>query len=207
MPWGKAYLTMSIIAVLAGPAAAATGQAAKIAVWDCQKPTSTAVYDGLEFCGTPMSGAANQRSHDVLLAQAVTRHRADGFKCEATRTTRSHICGAFSYEKALPSLTSTTQLKLSESECREMFYNGVFRDPENGHKERDLKGEGVFHFSASVRGVEYIAGGDTACQGVSAVINGQVIDRLVQTAEYAVRVTKEQFEMTKTAVVAMSTGE
>ena len=65
----------------------------------------------------------------------------------------------------------------------------------------------MFHFLASVHGVEYIAGGDTVCQGVSAVINGQVIDRLVQTAEYAVRVTKEQFEMTKTAVVAMSTGE
>ena len=143
----------------------------------------------------------------MLLAQAVTRHRADGFKCEATCPTHSHICGAFSYEKALPSLTSTTQLQLSESECREIFYNGVFRDPETGHKERDLKGEGVFHFSASVRGVEYIAGGDTTCQGVSAVIDGQVIDRLVQTAEYTVRVTKEQFEMTKAAVVAMSTGE
>ena len=176
-------------------------------MWDCQQPTSTAVYDGLEFCGPPTSGATGQRSHEVLLAQAVTRHRAEGFKCEATRTTRSHICGAFSYEKALPSLTSTTQLKLSESECRDIFYNGVFRDPETGHKEHDLKGEGVFHFSASVRGVEYIAGGDTACQGVSAVVNGQVIDRLVQSAEYTVRVTKEQFEMTKKAVVAMSTGE
>ena len=152
--WGKSYLVLSIIAVLAGPAAAVAGQdrhAARIAVWDCQQPTSTAVYDGLEFCGTPTSGAASRRSHEVLLAQAVTRHRADGFKCEATRTTRSHICGAFSYEKALPSLTSTTQLKLSESECRDIFYNGVFRDPENGHKERVLKGEGMFHFSASVR--------------------------------------------------------
>merc|ERR1711891_72947 len=88
-------------------------------------------------------------------------------------------------------------------ECRKLFYNGVFRDPETGHKERDLKGEGVFHFLASVRGVEYIAGGDTVCQGVSAVINGQVIDRLVQTAEYTLRVTKERFEMTKKTVVAM----
>ena len=34
-----------------------------------------------------------------------------------------------------------------------------------------------------------------------------MIDRLVQTAEYTVRVTKERFEMTKKAVVAMSTGE
>ena len=70
------------------------------------------------------------------------------------RTTRSHICRAFSYKKVLPSLTSTTQLQLSESDCCKLFYNGVFRDPETGHNERDLKGEGEFHFSASVRGVE-----------------------------------------------------
>ena len=173
---------LSIIAVLVGPAAATNIQErhpARIAVWDCQQPTSTAVYDELEFCAPATAELAGQRSREVLLAQAITRHKAEGFKCEATRTTRSHICGAFSYEKALPSLTSTTQLKLSESECRDIFYNGVFRDPETGHKEHEVKGEGVFPFSASVRGVEYIAGGDTACQGVSAVVNGQVIDRLV----------------------------
>ena len=78
------------------------------------------------------------------------------------------------YEKALPSLTSTTQLQLSESDCGQMFYNGVFCDSETGHKERDIKDEGVFHFSANVRGIEYIMGGDTACQGMSAVINGRV---------------------------------
>ena len=39
------------------------------------------------------------------------------------------------------------------------------------------------------------------------MINGQVIDRLVQTAEYTGQVTKEQFEMTKAVVIAVSTGE
>ena len=65
----------------------------------------------------------------------------------------------------------------------------------------------MFHFSASVHGVEYIVGGETACQGVSAVISGEVIDQLIQTAEYEVIVTKEQFEMTKSTVTALLTGE
>ena len=115
----------------------------------------------------------------VVLAQVVERHHAEGFKCDAVRTTRSHICSAFSYEKALPSMTSTTQLQLTESDCRKLFYNGVFRDPETGHKQRDLQGEGVFHFSANVQGVEYITDGDTACQGVSAVVNGLMINRRI----------------------------
>ena len=110
MAWGKSFLTPSIIPVLASPSAATVSQdchAARIEVWDCQHPTSTAVYNGLDFCGTTSKSAVTQRVQDVLLAQVVTRHRAEGFKCEAVRTTRSHICGAFSYEKALPSLTST----------------------------------------------------------------------------------------------------
>ena len=104
------------------------------------------------------------QTQQVVLAQVVERHHAEGFKCEAVRTTRSHICGAFSYEKALPSMTSTTQLQLTKSDCRKLFYNGVFCVPETGHKQWDLQGEGVFHFSASVQGVEYITGGNTACQ-------------------------------------------
>ena len=109
-------------------------QTARIEAWDCQQLSSTTVYDGLEFCRTTAKSTASQRVQDVLLAQVVTRHHAEGFKCEVTHTTRSHICGAFSYEKALPSLTSTSQLQLAESDCRNLFYNGVFRDPETGHK-------------------------------------------------------------------------
>ena len=43
--------------------------------------------------------------------------------------------------------------------------------------------------------------------GVSAVINGDVINRLLQTAEYEVSVTKELFEMTKSTVTTLSTVE
>ena len=137
----------------------------------------------------------------------MTRHRAEGFRCKAVRTTQSYICGAFLYEKALPSLTSTSLLQLLESDCRRMSYNGVFQDPETGHKEQDIKGVGMFHFSASVSGVKYISGGDTACQGVSVVINGEMINRLVQTTKYEVTVTTEQLELSTSSVTALSTGE
>ena len=39
------------------------------------------------------------------------------------------------------------------------------------------------------------------------VINGEMIDRLVQTTEYEVTVSAEQFELTKMAVMAISTRE
>ena len=88
-----------------------------------------------------------------------------------------------------------------------MFYNGVFRDPETGHEERDVKGVGVFHFSANVRGVEYIPIGDTACQGMSVVINGKMSHWLVQTTENEVTVTTEHFELSTLSMTTLSTDE
>ena len=154
---------MTVMTSGANARALADRHAAQVEVWDCQHPLSTAVYDGQMFCRPAGVSQQPQQTQQVVLAQVVERHSAEGFNCEAVRTTRSHICGAFSYEKALPSMTSTTQLQLAESDCHKLFYNGMFRDPETGHKQRELKGEGVFHFSASIRGMEYITGGDTAC--------------------------------------------
>ena len=42
---------------------------------------------------------------------------------------------------------------------------------------------------------------------MSAVINGEVIDQLVQTAEYEVTVTAEHFKLSATTVTTLSTGE
>ena len=83
----------------------------------------------------------------------------------------------------------------------------MFRDPKTSHKERDIKRIGIFHFSVNVCGVEYISGGNIACQGMSAVIDGKVIDRLVQTTEYKVMVTTEHFKLSTSVVTALSTRE
>ena len=160
-------MMLGMLALITSDATAAVTHnchAAHVEVWDCQHPMGTAIYNGRNFCESVPQTQNHQQQQQVMLAQVVKRHRAEGFKCEAVRTTSSHICEAFLYEKALPSLTSTTQLQLLESDCCKIFYDGMFCDPETGHKECDIKGVGVFHFSTSLHGVVYITGGDTACQ-------------------------------------------
>ena len=61
----------------------------------------------------------------------------------------------------------------------------------SGHKEQGLTGVSAWHFTAAVQGLEYVDGGNSMCQGVSMVIDGCRIDRLVQTAEYNIIVTEE----------------
>ena len=99
------------------------------------------------------------------------------------------------------------QIELTSSECQHLHFNGLFCDHNSGHKERGPVGFGMFHFPVSVQGVEYVSGGDTSCQGVSAVINKQVIDQLVQTTKYIVMITTEEFKLTKYTVATTSTGE
>ena len=59
---------------------------------------------------------------------------------QACHTTTSHICGAFSYEKALPELTETVQMHLSIADCRTLVYTGNFRDSSNGVISEKLGG-------------------------------------------------------------------
>ena len=180
---------------------------AELDVWDCSKPVATAVYAGNTFCSAHEHADLHDQQQPAILAQIVTRHKAAGFRCEVRRTTRSHICGAFSYEKALPYLTETTQVQLSANECRNLKHYGIFRDSSTGHEQQGLLGVGTWHFTAAVRGLEYVDDGDTTCQGVTAMIDGRRIDRLVQTAEYTVAVTEERFELTANTADALSTGE
>ena len=203
------YWTLTLLSLMTIAAARTVGprQAARIAAWDCETPATTAVYDAHSFCQEHAPAELQAVQQSMVLAQIVHRHRAHGFKCMATRTTQSHICGAFSYEKALPYLTKTVELAMTTTDCRALRFNGVFRDRDTGHKQSGLNGLGVWHFTAAVRGLEYVEGGDTACQGVTAVVDGQRIDRLVQTAEYSIVVIEETFELTRTTAMALATGE
>ena len=117
--------------------------AAELDVWDCAQPVATAVYASNTFCSGREHADLHDRQQPAILSQVVTRHKAAGFCCEARRTTRSDICGAFSYEKALPYLTETTQLQLSASECRNLKHYGIFQDLSTGHKQGAGPGPGV----------------------------------------------------------------
>ena len=162
---------MSIMGLaMGGPTPAE--HSAELDVWDCSKPAATAVYASNTFCGGREHADLHDQQQPAILAQIVTRHKAAGFRCEVRRTTRSHICGAFSYEKALPYLTETTQVQLSANECRNLKHYGIFRDSSTGHEQQGLLGVGTWHFTAAVRGLEYVDDGDTTCEGVTAMIDG-----------------------------------
>ena len=108
--------------------AAAAPPARELAAWDCNNPTSIRVFDGETMCGQQTPPAMQTSKLAATIAQVVNRHTAEGFRCQARRTTTSHVCGAFSYEKALPELTETIQMRLSVADCRTLVYTGNFRD-------------------------------------------------------------------------------
>ena len=73
--WGEAYMTFTVIALLTGNVTAAATQnhhAARVEVWDCQHPMSTAVYNGRTYCSTGASNQFQQQLQNMALAQVMT---------------------------------------------------------------------------------------------------------------------------------------
>ena len=56
-------------------------------------------------------------------------------------------------------------------------------------------------------GAEYLQNGDTTCKGVTRVIRGRVIKRLIQHAEDFITLQEEKFEMSATSVLASFSAE
>ena len=135
--------------------ATAAPPARELTAWDCNNPTSIRVFDSETMCSQQSPPAMQPNGQAAIIAQVVNRHTTEGFRCQARRTTTSHVCGAFSYEKALPELTETIQLRLSIADCRTLVYTGNFRDSSNGVVSEKLGGGmGAWHFVRTVRGLE-----------------------------------------------------
>ena len=82
--------------------------------WDCSQPAALHAYDRSSFCDlgrpTPKPG---HPTATFELAQVVWVAEADAWDCRAVSTTTTHICGLWGYEKAVPSMTDRTILKLT----------------------------------------------------------------------------------------------
>merc|ERR1711929_72582 len=89
--------------------------------WDCSRPDALQAYDRSSFCDlgrpTPRPGHPTAM---FQLAQVVWTSEIDAWDCRAVSTTTTHICGLWGYEKAVPSMTERTMLKLSPAECYQL---------------------------------------------------------------------------------------
>ena len=118
-----------------------------------------------------------------------------------------HICGLWSYEKEVPGLASNEDVHFSISSCRSMVESKGYAPTNLPHLNIELVFPVMTVQSYVSAGAECLQNGDTTCKGVTRVIRGRVIKRLIQHAKVFITLQEEKFEMSSTSVSATFSAE
>ncbi|MEL7089161.1 MAG: hypothetical protein AAGL98_12085, partial [Planctomycetota bacterium] len=179
--------------------------------WDCSRPDALQAYDRSSFCdlGRP-SPKPGHPTATFELAQVVWVAEADAWDCRAVSTTTTHICGLWGYEKAVPSMTDRTLLKLTPTQCYQLSSRGIYKT-EQGRVISGITAPGYTTAQFNVRGWDGVKNGDAACLGVKTVKKdtGEELARTVQSRflEFTIRRVKLKMDRKSRTITVAGSGE
>ena len=136
--------------------------------WDCSRPTSLDVFERSSFChmGQPTPKPGHPTTA-YAVAQVVWVADIEGWDCRAISTLTTHICGVWGYEKAVPSMSGRTMMKLTPEQCNLIVKRGLFKTAQ-GRTITGITAPGYTTTSYNSRGWDGLKNGDAACLGVKA---------------------------------------
>ena len=116
------------------------------------------------------------------MAQVVWVAHIEGWDCSAVSTLTTHICGLWGYEKAVPSMSGRTLLKLTPAQCNQIVKRGVFKTAQ-GRTITGISAPGYTTTQYNVRGWDGIRNGDAAYLGMKSfkTNTGEELERTVQS--------------------------
>ena len=94
---------------------------------------------------------------------------------------------------------------VSADQCRQMVRDKMLRPRPSAKFALELPGE-TFVRDVTL-GATSVEGGDETCQGITTMVDGKTISRLVEIRNYLVEVQPENFLAMDTAIDATTTGE
>ena len=195
---------MGVLAATVDAALGRTGRPTTyhINAWDCSEPLSLHHFSVRKCHNEP----ASQDLVKVGLVQEEPTFKVRGYRCRVSTTVHRFICGLFSYEKPVMTAGGLDQSYLVNIEqCRQMIRDKAFRPRPAAKYALELPGE-TFVRDVTL-GVISVEGGDETCQGVTTMVDGKTIKRLVEICNYLVEVQSETFLATATAIDATTTRE
>ena len=165
-----------------------------IVSYDCSRPFTVKTFNarsGCQYAPSPI-----QEPTKLWLLHKITKQVFKGFACKATRNTESHICGYFSYSKALKSSSGHIPYELSADECSCMVRTLHFSDDSVARTKHTIMVPGTTLVEAFTAGAEAIStDGNVMCMGQDVIINVKAMSHVVTSAVYVVRIMEETFNL------------
>ena len=181
-----------------------------VQVYDCSDPRFLGTYDRETFCtlSTPADPptAPETMTWTLSLAQEAWHSQRQGYRCHGTKRITAHMCGLWSYEKALPSLSTMEVLTISAENCALMALKGIYV-LDDSRVLQDIAAPGRSEVHYPLNGMETIEDGNAWCQGETVVVSGQRIDRVVRSVKLELIVANETFLVDERTKEVFAEGE
>ena len=161
----------------------------EISYMDCKKPLRIHSYNVAKLCAFEDNKTIAKTNYNILVPRKVIKMK--GYHCSVKKSTFTMYCGAFSHNKFLEPPTIDVPEHVSIDLCHSLVSSNRYVVPSNGLILHAALGEetistvdelGTIHTSNNVK-----------CEGEQLKVNGNVVDSVLQLAQYRIKLTREEF--------------
>ena len=174
---------------------------------DCSKPSTLQSFDLNSMCSLNNKGVMRSPSGELLtLLQRTTEWEMSGYSCEVRQSEFTYYCGSFSHSKIATVPTIEITIPLSYRSCDQIIATRKFLTQDGGVMHPvEMNAETILHLNEE--GQLSSKDNAVACRGVSAKINGELIDNIVKLAQFRIKIQEEKFLVKDQVVEVMSQHE
>ena len=169
--------------------------------FDCTKPTRVNEVKMQSICEDKETTPSKPETYTILQKRKHVRFK--GYRCKVVKSTFLLYCGAFSHDKiaAVPKIEINQMIR--HSECESLVTTNMYRSVEGGNHQVNLDEETVFWVNEW--GQIHTDANKIWCQGQEMKVDGNLVQGMIQLAQYRIVIEKEEFIVEKKRVEATTT--
>lgn len=167
---------------------------------DCKKPLRIHQYDVTQLCRFSNQTSTKKEKYNILVPRREIRMK--GFHCSIRKSKFTLYCGAFSHNKFLEPPEIDVPEHVSIDLCHSLVSSNryviqpsgiVIHAAMNTETIQTVDELGTIHTSNNVK-----------CEGEELKVNGNVVESVLQLAQYRIKLTREEFVQVGDQVESLS---
>ena len=172
----------------------------KISYKNCQKPLRIQRFSALEICDESPEEKSEPENYNLI--QPKREIQMSGYRCSIKKSAHLLYCGAFSHTKLLQPPQVDVPRRVTPAECRQIVNSKKFMVPGQTLELRvEMDTENIF--AVDELGTVHTSH-NVYCEGQSMKINGNVVENVVELAQYRILLTREKFIQSGDTVEAVN---
>ena len=157
---------------------------------DCRKPNRIQQYDIHQICTNQESkSSVKPQNYKILVPNR--NIRTTGYRCEVRKSSYLFYCGAWSHQKLISPPKIDVMEKTTVEGCNSMIHTSKYRIPGQSHTVHVAIGEEATYLIDEI-GTIHVSN-NIACEGEAMKVGNQIVDSVVEVAQYRLKIVREDY--------------